>query len=167
MIRRIDSPEAEIIQKLAHAIWPDTFQSILSNEQIAYMLNWMYSIETLQEQIKTGHEFYVAAIDNEPVGFMGIEKIEQRLKIHKLYVLPKMQGEGLGNMFIDFAKKRAQEMNATALFLNVNRFNKAVDFYKHIGMQIIKEEDIDIGNGYLMEDFVFELTLTNSGNNEI
>jgi diamine N-acetyltransferase len=159
MVRGIQSDELTSIQNLAHAIWPSTFEGILSANQINYMLEWMYNLETLSKQIESGHEFYLFEIHNEPVGFMGIEKIENRLKIHKLYVLPNLHGSGIGKIFIHKAIERAKSLNCQHIFLNVNRFNKAVDFYKHIGMQIIKEEDIDIGSGYLMEDYVFEMSI--------
>jgi GNAT superfamily N-acetyltransferase len=158
MIRRIDPSEAPIIQNLAHAIWPSTFDGILSEAQIKYMLEWMYNPETLSKQIESGHEFYLFELENTPVGFMGVEKIENRLKIHKLYVLPFLQGSGIGKAFIQKAVERAKILNCQHIFLNVNRFNKAVEFYKHIGMKIIKEEDIDIGSEYLMEDYVFEMS---------
>ena len=91
---------------------------------------------------------------------MGIELFDDhRVKIHKLYVIPDTQGTGIGKKFIEFINIWANEHGALAVFLNVNRFNKAVDFYKHIGMAIIKKEDIDIGNGFLMEDYVMELKI--------
>jgi len=45
---------------------------------------------------------------------------------------------------------------ASSLQLNVNRNNNAKVFYEKIGFAVIKEEDIDIGNGYLMNDYVME-----------
>lgn len=160
-IRAIDSSEIHIIQDLAQQIWPDTFGEILSKEQIAYMLNWMYSTETLTKQFYEGHHFFVYEENDIPLGFMGIELFaDHQVKIHKLYVLPDTQGKGIGRNFIDFVKNWAKDHGAHTLFLNVNRFNKAVEFYKHIGMTISKTEDIDIGNGYLMEDYVMELKLS-------
>jgi GNAT superfamily N-acetyltransferase len=160
-IRSIDSSEVSVIQHLAHRIWPDTFGDILSKEQIAYMLNWMYSLETLSKQLSEGHRFFIYEEHGVPLGFMGIELFDDHsVKIHKLYVSPDMQGTGIGKKFIDFVKTWAKDHRADAVFLNVNRFNNAVDFYKHIGMAIIKTEDIEIGNGFLMEDYVMELKLS-------
>ena len=70
--------------------------------------------------------------------------------------MPETQGKGFGIQFINEIEKRAQEANNKLLFLNVNRFNKAQYFYKKLGFEIAYEEDIEIGNGYLMEDFVME-----------
>jgi GNAT superfamily N-acetyltransferase len=149
--------QAPIIHDLAHRIWPDTFKDILSPEQLSYMLNWMYSIETLQRQMAKGQRFFVLKENQEPLGFIGIEENyphKGQLKIHKLYVLPNLQGKGLGKQLIDFVAQLAKEQQLKLLTLNVNRFNKAVDFYTHIGFTIEFEENIEIGNGYLMEDYV-------------
>jgi GNAT superfamily N-acetyltransferase len=122
----------------------------------------MYSIETLQQQMAKGHRFFVIKENQEPLGFIGIEAnypLQGQLKIHKLYVLPNLQGKGLGKRLIDFVAQLAKEQQLKLLTLNVNRFNKAVDFYTHIGFTIEFEENIEIGNGFLMEDYVMELEL--------
>ena len=43
--------------------------------------------------------------------------------------------------------------------LNVNRFNKAIYFYQKNQFEIVEEVDIEIGNGYLMEDYVMKRNL--------
>jgi diamine N-acetyltransferase len=161
-IVELSPSEAFIVQDLAHRIWPDTFKDILSPEQLAYMLNWMYSIETLQQQMTKGHRFFVIKEDEVPLGFIGIEAnypAEGQLKIHKLYVLPDQQGKGLGKQLLDYVAQLSREQQINTLTLNVNRFNKAVDFYTHIGFKIAFEENIDIGNGYLMEDYVMNFEI--------
>jgi GNAT superfamily N-acetyltransferase len=155
-IVELTKEDAKTVQDLAHNIWPDTFKEILSPAQLKYMLDWMYSIETLQEQMMKGHRFFVIKEDEVPIGFIGIESnypAQGQLKIHKLYVLPNQQGKGLGKRMIDYISVLAKDQQINTLTLNVNRFNKAVDFYKHIGFTIAFEENIDIGNGYLMEDY--------------
>lgn len=158
-VRVIDQNEVQIIHDLAHRIWPHTFKNILSNEQIVYMLNRMYAIDVLENQLSKGHQFIVWEENNSPVGFIGIEfnyPTQGTLRIHKIYILPEMQGTGLGKKLIDAVQSIAIENTCSSLNLNVNRFNNAVSFYQHIGFVITKEEDIAIGNGYLMEDYVME-----------
>ena len=159
-MRPINTQEVHLIRQLALRIWPNTFKDILSENQISYMLDWMYSEEKLASQLENGHYFFVIEKNNEAVGFLGIEPNfpqNGKLRIHKIYLLPEMQGLGLGKQMIDFAIQRAKGLKLNFLHLNVNRFNAAVEFYKAIGFKIIGEEDIEIGSGYLMEDFVMEL----------
>jgi len=161
-IRQIDASEVEEVTKLAHLIWPHTFREILTPEQLQFMLKWMYTPETLASQIERGHQFFLLENAQGNIGYMGIEAAHSSsnlLKIHKLYLLPSQQGQGFGKLLIEHAVSVARSNGNSALTLNVNRFNKSVKFYEALGFQITKEEDIDIGQGYLMEDYVMELLL--------
>lgn len=160
-IVKVGENDAERIQDLAYLTWPDTFIEILTQDQIKYMLEWMYNIPRLKEQIVSRHEFYIIR-DEKDLGFIGIEFNHPEsgiVKIHKLYVLPDQQGKGLGIKLFEFIRARSVKEGMRSIQLNVNRFNKAVGFYYHIGFNTIKEEDIDIGQGYLMEDYVMEYQL--------
>jgi ribosomal protein S18 acetylase RimI-like enzyme len=147
------------IKAIAELTWPDTFREILSDEQIRYMLDWMYSLETLASQIDNGHHFYMLTENDKDLGFVGIQlnyPFEGNTKIHKIYVLPDAQGKGIGVELIDHVVQFSNINNCKTLTLNVNRFNKAIGFYLKIGFNIMKEENIEIGNGFLMEDYVME-----------
>jgi ribosomal protein S18 acetylase RimI-like enzyme len=150
------------IKTIAELTWPDTFKDILSDEQIRYMLDWMYSIEVLASQINNGHQFYVLTENEKDLGFVGIElnyPNQGNAKIHKIYVLPEFQGKGIGDKLIEKVVQYSKLNKINSLTLNVNRFNKAIDFYLKKGFKITKEENIDIGNGFLMEDYVMEKIL--------
>jgi GNAT superfamily N-acetyltransferase len=156
-VEELNEDKVQIVQDLAYATWPDTFKGILSPEQISYMLDWMYNRDTLKKQIRSGHRFFACFEEGVPFGFIGIEPHhpdQYKLKIHKLYVLPETQGKGMGKLLFEKAKEVARQLNIPTVVLNVNRFNKAVDFYKHLGFTVAYEENIDIGNGYWMEDYV-------------
>lgn len=152
-----------IIQSLADRIWPPTFANILTSDQIKYMMDMMYSTSALETQIgELGHHYILAEEGGEYLGYVSYEfdyKHADITKIHKIYVLPSLQGKGVGRFFIDAVAKIAKEYGNAELSLNVNRFNKAIDFYKRLGFEVVKCEDIDIGNGFLMEDYVMNKKL--------
>ena len=161
-IKQLHKDEIVIVNHLAHEIWPHTFRDILSKDQISYMLDWMYSVETLQEQVQTGYLYFLAKLDGVAVGFLGLEPNfpdENQLRIHKIYVKPSLHKKGIGRALLNHTIDIAFDLDQTSLHLNVNKYNDAVGFYKYVGFKTIKEEDIDIGKGYLMEDFVMELKL--------
>lgn len=161
-IIQVDRNEVDIVNELAHRIWPHTFRDILSKDQIAYMLDWMYDPGTLREQVTTGHLYYVLKEMGVPKGFIGLEPNfpdADFLRIHKLYVLPEQQKKGFGRALLNQAMDVAFDLQLNRLHLNVNRFNDSVKFYQHVGFEIVGEEDIDIGKGYLMEDYIMELKL--------
>lgn len=151
------------IQNIVNITWPITYGEILSKEQLDYMLNLFYSTEALSEQYnKKIQLFYMIDEDETNIGFIGIEHNyngEAITKIHKIYLLPETQGKGIGKKVVDEIEKLALENNSKALLLNVNRFNSALGFYKKIGFEVKEEVDIEIGNSYLMEDYVMEKKL--------
>jgi len=150
-----------IIQELTYAIWPIAYGEILSTAQLDYMLKKFYDTSYLESQIDNGHVFLLAEENGIPYGFASYElncDATNKTKIHKLYVLPETQGKGLGKQLVDHIKDIAKQHHNEAVFLNVNRFNKALSFYEKLGFKNIKTIDIEIGNGYLMEDYIMELT---------
>lgn len=148
------------INRIAHETWPITFGEILSEKQINYMLDWMYSIPSLTNQIQEkGHVFLVAKDESDYLGYASYELNYNgfpKTKIHKIYLLPASQGKGVGAALINSIGEIAVENKNESLLLNVNRYNKAVGFYEKVGFKVIGNEDIDIGDGFLMEDFIME-----------
>ena len=151
------------IQNIVHVTWPITYGEILSKEQLDYMLDLFYSNEGLTLQYNKKEQlFYMIYEDETNLGFIGIEhnyNDKAVTKIHKIYLLPETQGKGIGKKVIDEIGKLALDNNSTALILNVNRFNSALGFYKKIGFEVVDEVNIDIGKGYLMEDYVMKKKL--------
>ena len=165
-IRKAQRHELNILEKLARAIWPSTYSDIISTAQIEFMLSWMYSEQTLQSQFDQGHEFYVLSEQNSDLGFLALEWIststdnkQQQLKINKLYILGQQQNKGFGKTLIQKAIQRASETNVSEIILQVNKANKAKDFYAHLGFQIKEEAIFDIGNGFVMDDYIMSYKL--------
>ncbi|EIA08006.1 GNAT family N-acetyltransferase [Flavobacterium frigoris] len=153
----------KIIQEIAYQTWPETYGAILSKEQLEFMLDAFYSVSALNDNVVSkGHHFLLAKEDDVVLGFASYEHNYQRnnrTRIHKIYVLPKTQGKGIGNTLISHIEKLGIENKSTALSLNVNRFNSAYTFYQKKGFVVIEEVNIEIGHGYLMEDYVMEKQL--------
>jgi GNAT superfamily N-acetyltransferase len=149
----------EVVYGLAEKVWPQTYNKILSPEQVTYMFDMMYSAASYADQIRLqGHHFLLAAEDGKYLGFASYE-LNYRMgatKIHKLYVLPNLQGKGVGRLLVSKIESIAKKHGNDKITLNVNRFNEAVLFYTAAGFSKTGQEDISIGNGYLMEDFIME-----------
>jgi ribosomal protein S18 acetylase RimI-like enzyme len=124
------------------------------------MMNMMYSVDALQKQAnEKQHHFILAKENNVSVGFASYEfgcNGTNKTKIHKIYVLSTQQGKGTGKFLLDFIADEAKRQNNTAVFLNVNKYNSAQHFYKKLGFEITEEVVIDIGQGYVMDDYVME-----------
>lgn len=151
--------QLEIIQDLAKAIWPDAYGAILSQEQLEYMMEMMYSLDSLENQLKNNNVFLLVKEENDFIGFASYElnfQNSNKTKIHKLYVMPTIQGKGVGKKLILYIQDVAKKNSNSALILNVNKYNKAKDFYLHNQFEIADSLVVDIGNGYVMDDFVME-----------
>lgn len=151
--------EYHLIQHIVYTTWPVAYGEILSKEQLDYMLAKFYTIEALKQNVADGHRFLLAKDGDETLGFIGYENNYKGLaitKIHKIYIMPETQGRGIGKLLIDKVEQIANENHSLKLSLNVNRFNTAQAFYRKLGFEITLSEDIAIGNGYLMEDYVME-----------
>jgi diamine N-acetyltransferase len=162
VIQVTSNEQLQIVADLAKRIWPVAYATILSKEQLHYMLDRFYNLEALQKQLESGQVFYLAQNENQEfVGFVSYEiNCEpNKTKIHKIYVLPETQGTGIGKQLLDLVKTKAQENQQTAIFLNVNKYNNAQNFYQKLGFTITKEEVIDIGKGYVMDDYVMEVLI--------
>ncbi len=146
------------IKQIAAETWPATYGKILSAAQIEYMLNLFYSAAALKKSMELQN--YTFAVNNAKIlGYCGIEhKFHSSpiTRIHKLYILPESQGLNVGRKFIEHITENAFENSSNTLSLNVNKYNSALHFYNKLGFEIVSEETIEIGNGYLMEDFVME-----------
>jgi diamine N-acetyltransferase len=157
---QIKANQLPIVIELTKKIWPVAYGTILSKAQLDYMINRFYSENALSQLMDKGHVFYLAQNEKENfVGFLSFEinSAPDKTKIHKIYVLPETQGTGLGKQFFELVKEKAIENNQKAIFLNVNKYNNALHFYTKLGFTIIKDEVIDIGEGYVMDDYVMEL----------
>ena len=160
-IRKAAQGDIPLIRELCFKVWPQSYASILSQEKIDYMLDLMYSSDSLEKQMDSGSQFIFVYEDEEPVGFAAyFEKAPTIFKLDKIYILPSQQGKGTGKFVIGYILDEIKQRGATSLQLQVHRLNKARNFYEKLGFVIIDEKDFDIGNGFFMNDYVMEKVLS-------
>lgn len=160
-VTQATAADIPLIRKLTFEIWPQTYRQIISQQQIDYMLEMMYNPVTLQHQMQQeGCTFIVVYDEREPVAFASYNETGPKIwKLNKIYILASQQGKGTGKFIINYIVEEIKAKGAKALQLQVNRDNQAKDFYEKIGFKIIRTVDFDIGNGYLMNDYVMELLI--------
>lgn len=162
-IRKATTNDILLINRMAQVVFPATYQEILSKEQLDFMMDWMYSPENLRKQMEEeGHIYYIAYKEEEPAGYVSIQPEREHLfHLQKIYVLPCFQGCHLGKVLFEQAVKAIKEIHPEPceMHLNVNRNNKALQFYEHMGMEKVTEGDFHIGNGYYMNDYIMGLKI--------
>jgi diamine N-acetyltransferase len=141
------------IASLAKRIWNHHYPAIIGQEQVDYMLDKFYALPALIQQVKEGQKFYIIKDHDVCIGFVALSQRQQHLVfIHKFYLDHKLQNLGFGKQVFDIIKFMHPQ---TTFELTVNRQNyKAINFYFKLGFSIKEVADFDIGNGYVMNDFV-------------
>lgn len=161
-IRKATTDDCLLIQSLAQQAFPATYAAILSPEQIDYMMDWMYSPENIRKQMDEGHVYLLAYKGDEAIGYVSVQPQEADVfHLQKIYVLPSHQGTHCGSFLFGEAIRYIKEVHPTPCLmeLNVNRHNKALHFYEHMGMKKLREGDFPIGNGYYMNDYIMGLEI--------
>lgn len=150
-----------IIRSIAHGTWPHAYKGIISDDQISYMLDLMYSVDSLEKQMgELNHRFYLASDSLNDVGFASVGKVEDNcFKLHKLYVLTSVKGTGYGKKLLDTVIEASREQGGKELILQVNRHNPSFHFYVKKGFEIREELIFEIGNGYVMDDYILTKTI--------
>ncbi len=162
-IRSASAKDFAAIRTIVNEVWPIAYRDIISQEQIRYMLDMMYSDESLHKQIvEEACTFLVFEQATSILGFASYSAIENNLyKLHKLYVFTTSHGKGIGKALLDEVKKRVASLGGTAIELQVNKKNIAQHFYLKQGFTIDRELVLDIGNGFVMDDYIMRWNIVN------
>ena len=162
MIIKATKNDIPTIQNLAKKSWNFAYAKIISQEQIDYMLDLMYSEETLNQHLENpNYQYYLIQENNQFLGFIGFEihKEPETTKLHRIYFLKQAQGKGLGKKALEFVINEAKNVNDKRVILTVNKNNSAQKFYESQGFKVYDEAILEIGNGYVMDDFLMEFII--------
>ncbi len=157
----ITKEQIKVLADTANIVWHDAFKEILTLEQIEYMIEKFQSFQALSQAIKdNGYKYYLIKTDNNVAGYTGLHEENGKMFLSKLYILKEYRGKQISSKTFDFIENLAKVKNLKSVWLTVNRNNKhAIAVYKHKGFILIREQVADIGNGFVMDDFVFEKVL--------
>ncbi len=148
------------IAQLAGVIWRSYYPGIISAEQIEYMLGWMYNLDTLQQELANGTCFDRLLINDELAGFASYGPVNEKMKLHKLYIHPQWQRRGLGTKLLGHVEQRARGQGFLKLVLGVNKANeRAIAAYRRNGFVIRESVTNEIGKGFVMDDYLMEKEL--------
>ena len=154
-----DEDLAQRISGLAYRIWHEWYSDIVSEEQIDYMLNTYHSAQAVLDEIEDGYRYYVFRDSGKDIGYCGFHLEGDRVYIGKLYLLKEYRGKGYGRKMFEMIDDYARCMGVDKEYLRVNKGNPTVDIYKREGFAVIESVVKDIGNGFVMDDYIMEKTL--------
>ncbi|SEI48347.1 Acetyltransferase (GNAT) family protein [Myroides marinus] len=157
----VDKHNIHLILPLAEKIWEDTYLEIIGQEQIDYMLPMMYSNERILDELTKDYQWELLMQGDELLGYTNYKLMEDnRVFLSKLYSDVYRKIKGLGAYMFEHVLEYARQNGATAVYLTVNKNNqRAIDFYERNGMKCIESKTFDIGQGYVMDDYIYQIEL--------
>lgn len=165
-----DEADFRRLSQVADEVWHEHFASILSPEQIDYMVEKFQSYEAMKCQVaQEGYRYYFITEQGkegtpEIRGYIGFRVDDEAVFLSKLYILKAYRGRGLASRALEFLISMTQSYERSKLWLTVNRFNtNTIDIYRHWGFQTVRSACTDIGNGFVMDDYIMELPVKEVG----
>jgi RimJ/RimL family protein N-acetyltransferase len=153
----ITKAEYTTIADLANRIWFEHFGPIIGEEQVSYMLEKFQSALAIEDQVEKGMRYYLVLHQAIPVGYFAFSKKAESMFLSKLYVLDSMRGSGMGRLALTFMEAQAKELQVKKIELTVNKYNPiSIQVYEKMGFVTVDAIVQDIGNGYVMDDYVLE-----------
>jgi ribosomal protein S18 acetylase RimI-like enzyme len=155
-LRPATPSDFQAIRDVVYEVWPIAYREMITQEQIAYMLTMMYSDESLMRQVTEEQcVFLVCESPDRIEGFASYSDLGNGIyKLHKLYVYTTMHGRGVGKVLLQEVKEAVVRAGGSSIELQVNKRNVAQHFYRKQGFEIERELVLDIGDGFVMDDFI-------------
>jgi diamine N-acetyltransferase len=146
------------VATLAQVIWREHYVPLIGAAQVEYMLAESWNPRAMREQMQRGDEYFSISRGSELLGYLAVraEVVERSLFISKLYLQRASRGAGLGRRALQFIESLARARELQLLWLTVNQRNPAVQVYERCGFAITASVRIDIGNGFVLDDFRME-----------
>lgn len=160
-VKITDKNTIKQMSQLASEIVKEHYDPILGNEQNDYMIQRFQSVTAIENQLNDGYNYYFVCNEQKKnkVGFLAFYKKENELYLSKFYLKKGCRGKGYSKDMLKFLITIAKEWKVPAIVLNVNKYNPSIDVYERLGFQRIREETIDIGDGYYMDDYVYQYVI--------
>ena len=150
------------LAKLADTVWHEYFPCILSDEQIDYMVEKFQSVPALTDQLNNqGYRYFFLQLGDTKIGYTGIKAEDGKLFLSKIYILKPYRGHGYASQALRFLEEICHKEKLSSIWLTVNKHNDpTIAVYKKKGFQTIRTQVADIGNGFVMDDYIMEKPIT-------
>lgn len=167
----VQTPEQlAVVAALAHEIWYEFYVPLIGRAQVDYMVAKFQNAAAMQSQIDQGYEYFLVRLEpagsgeGRDAGYCALQQqADGSLFLSKFYLHKNARGSGTGRKCMEFIEGLARRRGLSLLWLTVNKGNPAVQTYQRLGFRMAAELVMDIGGGFVMDDYRMEKPLTNSG----
>lgn len=161
-IKQVENTEdLEEVANLAYEIWNESFKEIISKNQIDYMVDNFQSLKAMTEQVENeNYTYFKVYFKNNLCGYIGVKDEKTKLFLSKLYLKKEYRGKGIASVMLEKVFEVAKKLSKKSVYLTVNKHNtNAINVYKAKGFEKIDSVVTDIGEGYVMDDYIFQYCL--------
>ncbi len=148
------------VELMAKEIWNQHYVTIIGKEQVDYMIKFFQNKETIEKQIfKENYLYYIIQDENQNAGYFAIvpNNEKKEMFLSKIYIYLNFRGKGLSKEVINYIESVCKRDLLKRIYLTVNKYNlNTIEVYKKLGFRIIDSAVFDIGNGFVMDDYVME-----------
>lgn len=160
-IKANSEKELKLIEQLADIIWREHYIPIIGLAQVEYMLRKYQSVKSMKNQLKENVFYHLIKYNQKPVGYLSFRKEKDALFLSKIYLLNNLRGKKIGKNALSFIENQAKLLKFPRIYLTVNKHNlNAIQAYDKLGFKNIRSLVTDIGNGFVMDDFMMEKILS-------
>lgn len=152
------------LEQLAREIWEEHYIPIIGAEQVSYMMKKFQGAELMHRQSEEEHyHFYFVVLEGTRVGYLSYRMDPDQLFTSKFYLKREARGKGLARAMLRFLEGKARQAGRKSIGLTVNKNNTgSIAAYKAIGFEVVEPVVIDIGGGFVMDDFRMSKSLSHS-----
>lgn len=162
LVKIVNDEQLNILASVANEVWHEFFPCILSPEQIDYMVDKFQSYDAMKKQMEDGYEYYFLMDNDEICGYMGIheETLDKKMFLSKLYLKKEHRGKGYASKALMKLFDMSTQRKLNMVWLTVNKHNEhTIEVYEHMGFAKARTQVADIGNGFVMDDYIMEKVL--------
>ena len=157
IVQASSDSDLRIISSLARTIWKEHYEPMIQPGETDYMLDRFQSFEAMKEQVHKSYSYLMMVVRNEVVGYAAYVIEDDRMFLSKLYVLKDFRGRGYSSKMFSYLEEAARSAGVGRITLTVNRMNEhSIEVYRHCGFIVTGEQDMPIGNGFSMDDYLME-----------
>lgn len=159
--KALTSEDFQTIEQLAREIFPGVYASMPSSHVLFFIKSFQTEKAIAQQIATEDYQYFLLHLHQKVAGYLGVQLLENRLHLSKLYILSDYRGQKIGKAAMEFVDELAHANQCKIIDLYVNRHNEdTIKIYEKTGYVIEALVPHTYDNGHVEEDYKMVKTLS-------